>query len=471
MSSNFLGIEIGRRALAANQIALETIGQNTANVNTPGYSRQRVILEASHSSGFILPNGAQGQIGTGVDVAGILRMRDQYLDGQARNALSDQGSYETLRDILTRAQGAFNEPSSIGTGSLLTGFLNSFSDLATDPANAGLRAGVRTQAQALVSGLHGFNANLKQVTSDTEKNITLTIHQINDIAKQIASLNGEIQKSVLTGGSPNELLDKRDSLLESLGNLTDTQVIQTKDSASGKFTGSVQVYVGGQPLVYNDESTPLPTSFDTASGSTALLDSDNNPIPIRGGVLSGLLQARTVVEGYRAQLSQFASATITAVNAQHALGMGLDGSTGKPFFVGTDASDIDVASDIKKSTDAIAAGAAPVPPAPFSKGNGDNASAIARIAQQKVINSGTLNQFYNAQVTQVGSDVKHYTDLSDSQQKIISQTRNQQSAVSGVSLDEELTQLIQYQRSYQAASRFISVMDDALDRVINGLGK
>ena len=143
-------------------------------------------------------------------------MRDLYLDGQTRSALTNQGTYDTLRDILTRAQGAYNEPSGYSAGSKLTDFFNSFSTLATDPANAGLRAGVRTQAQAFISAVHNLDADLKQTANDAETNIGLTVKQINDTAKQIAALNGEIQKSVLTGGSPNDLLDRRDALLESL---------------------------------------------------------------------------------------------------------------------------------------------------------------------------------------------------------------------------------------------------------------
>jgi flagellar hook-associated protein 1 FlgK len=471
MPSNFLGIEIGRRALAANQIALETIGQNTSNVNTPGYTRQKVNLEATDPTPITLPNGLQGQIGTGVDVASITRVRDQYLDEQTRKALSEQGEYGATKDILARAEGVLNEPSASTVGSRLTALFNSFSDLSADPSNAGLRASARTQGQAFATAIKHLNSALKQVSSDVEQSVTLKVKQVNELATQIAKLNSEIQKSVLTGGSPNDLMDKRDSLLENLSSLIAVQVVPSKVAETGKFTGAVQVYMGGQALIYNEDTTPLPTTIDSTSASPALLDKHGKSIPLLGGEIAGLLQAKSLVDSYRADFNRLAEETLKAVNAQHAAGTALNGATGQPFFVGTDANTIDLSPAIVQSTDAIAAATTPTPPATFARGNGDNARLLARVGQSSLMGNSTLNQFYNAQVTRMGADSKRFEDLAGSQEKIVAQVRNQQTAVSGVSLDEELSKLIQYQRSYQAAARFITVMDDTLDRVINGLGR
>lgn len=159
------------------------------------------------------------------------------------------------------------------------------------------------------------------------------------------------------------------------------------------------------------------------------------------------------------------------MNGQHSAGAGLDGSTGRPLFVGTDASNIGLSQAVQNSTDAIAAATAPTPPATVAIGNGDNARALAQLAQQSLIGTNTLNQTYISQVARVGADSKSAKTNTANQDSIVTQIQNQQSSVSGVSLDEELSKLIQYQRSYQAASRFITIIDDTLDRIINGLGK
>ncbi len=471
MSSSFMGIELGRRALAANQIALDTTGQNTSNVNTAGYSRQVVNLETTDSSDITLANGAKGQIGTGVTVSSVTRIRDQFLDQRVRSSLSQQSADSTLSGQLSQVEAAYNEPNGGGVGSLLTSFFNSFSTLSSDPANSGLRTGVRSSAQSLISGVK----NLYQAQQDTLTNIsqgvTDAVKQINSLATQIAGLNQQIQQSVQTGGDPNDLMDKRDQMVQNLSQLANIKVVPSVNGQTGRPTGSLSIYVGGHQLVYNDQSTPIPAPSPNAKPPFALTEANGDPIEIQGGQLGGYIKAATLVQSYSDDLNALASAVIKAVNTQHSAGAPLDGSTGNPFFTGTDASSIGLSQAIQNSTDAIAAAAAPAPPATVAVGNGDNARALAQIAQQSLLGTNTLNQAYVSQVARVGADsASAKTDVKN-QDSIAAQLQSQQSSISGVSLDEELTKLIQYQRSYQVASRFITTIDDTLDRLINGLGK
>ncbi len=266
-------------------------------------------------------------------------------------------------------------------------------------------------------------------------------------------------------------MDKRDLMVQDLSQLANIQVVPTLNGETHRPTGSVSIYVGGHQLVYNQESSPLPTPPKDAKAPFGLVEENGDPIDIHGGQLGGYLKASEQVQAYTDDLNTLTTTLIKAVNGQHAAGAGLDGTTGKPFFVGTDASNISLSQAIQSSTDAIAAATAPTPPATVAVGNGDNARAMAQIAQQALIGKNTLNQAYIGQVARVGADSKAAKTQASNQDSVVTQLQNQQSAVSGVSLDEELSKMIQYQRSYQAASRFITTIDDTLDRIINGLGK
>lgn len=471
MSSSFMGIEIGRRALAANQIALDTTGQNTSNVNTVGYSRQVANLETTDSSDITLSNGMNGQIGTGVTVSSITRIRDQFLDQRLRASLSQQSAASTLSNQLSQVEAAYNEPGGTGVGSLLTGLFNSFSNLSSDPASSGLRTGVRSSAQDLISGIKNLYQAQQDTLTNISKGVTDAVDQINTLATQIAKLNQQIQQNVQSGGNPNDLMDKRDLMVQNLSQLTNIQVIPSVNGDSGRPTGSLSIYVGGHQLVYNDQSIALPIPPKDAKPPFGLVEANGDPIDVRGGQLGGYIQAATLVQSYSDDLNIFTSTLIKAVNGQHSAGAGLDGSTGRPLFVGTDASNIGLSLAVQNSTDAIAAATAPTPPATVATGNGDNARALAQLAQQSLVGTNTLNQTYISQVARVGADSRSAKTNTANQDSIVTQIQNQQSSVSGVSLDEELSKLIQYQRSYQAASRFITIIDDTLDRIINGLGK
>lgn len=471
MSSTFMGIELGRRALAANQIALEVTGQNASNVNTVGYSRQVANFETTDPADVTLARGATGQLGTGVTVSSITRIRDQFLDQRLRSSLSQQSAASTLSGQLSQVEAAYNEPGGAGVGSLLTSLFNSFSALSSDPASSGLRAGVRSSAQNLVGGIKTLNQAQQDALSNISSQLGDAVQQINALATQIAKLNHEIQQNVQSGGDPNDLMDKRDLMVQNLSELANLQVVPSVNGETGRPTGSLSIYIGGRQVVYNDQSEGLPAPPKDAKPPFTLVEKNGDPIEISGGRLGGLIKAASLVKSYSDDLNSFTSALIKAVNGQHAAGAALDGSTGKPFFTGTDASDLALSQAIQNSPDSIAAAAAPAPPAAVAVGNGDNARALAQLAQKSLIGTNTLNQAYIGQVARAGADAKSAQTETKNQDSIVNQLENQRASVSGVSLDEELSRLIQYQRSYQAASRFITTIDDALDRLINSLGR
>ncbi|HLJ55959.1 MAG TPA: flagellar hook-associated protein FlgK [Chthonomonadaceae bacterium] len=471
MGSTFGGLEIGSRALTASQLALDVIGQNTANVGTAGYSRQVVNLEETD------PYGGPGvdtlkpaQLGTGVSVASVTRVRDNYLDKQTFSATSDQSAANSLQQTIGRVESAYGEPSTTGISSQLTAFFNSFSDLSATPDSAAIRSTVLNQGQALVSAFHTVSGALAQIAPDIQSQVKADIGKINDLAGQIAGLNKQIGASLAEGEQPNDLEDKRTGLIGQLSGLVGVQVLDGKNSQTNQPSGQVEINVGGYLLVQDGVASALPATVATQGGQPAVQTASGLTIPLQGGEVSGLLQASRLLSGYQSDLDTLANTVVTTVNGVHSAGAGLDGVTGRAFFSGTGAAGIAISSDVASNPNAIAAASAPPAGGIVAPGNGDVARALAALGTQLAIGQSTLNQYYAAKVAGVGADAQRFQTEADTQGKIVAQLQNQQSSVSGVNLDEELTKLLQFQRTYQAAARIINAQDSVLDLIINGIG-
>ena len=476
MPSTFFGLEIGTRALQSNQTALNVVSNNTANIDTPGYSRQVVNLDETDP--YTLPDSSPskpGQLGTGVTVASVTRVRDQFVDQRVWGANSQQGAIGTLKDTLATVEGAYNEPSDSSIGQGLTDLFNSFSDLSANPQSGPVRTTVLNRAESLVTAFHTVSAALNQITPQLTSKIGVTIDSVNQIAGQIAALNKEIGQSVAVGDTPNDLQDKRGQLIDQLSQYVDVQVIAQKNGDTNQPNGQLNINVGGFSLVQGDSANTLPKTIATDSNTPGLLTSDGTTLPLRGGQVYGLIQAGILVKGYQSDLDTLAYNVVNATNQRHLYGYGLDGSTNNAFFGALTAADgaassISVDTGIQADPDKIAAATAPTPPATFAPGNGDNARSLASLASTQVIGSLSLDSYYNAKVAGVGADSRTFQQQSSNQDAIVSQLKNQQSSVSGVNLDEELTKMLQYQRAYQAAARVINMADSFLDKIINGLG-
>lgn len=471
MPSTFFGLEIGRRALSASQLAIQVSGNNTANVNTPGYSRQ--VVRFAQTDPYTYPTLAYprpGQMGTGVTIASINQVRDEFIDRRIYGANSAQYALNNLRDIVSRVEEAYNEPGTSGIGQLMTNFFNSFADLSANPESGALRSTVRNRAQTLVSAIQSVNTTLTALTPDIQAKVDVQVKEVNDLAKQISLMNTQIRVGVALGDNPNDLLDIRNSLVDKLSQLVDVQITNTVNPNTGRGTGEIQINVGGFLLVQGDAAQDLPTTITATHNTLGLTTANGDAIPLHGGTIYGLVKATTLVDGYKDDLNTLVSGLITAVNTQHRVGYGLDGATARDFFTGTNAADIAVSGTIQNNLDAIAAASPPTPPTPFAPGNGENARSLAALSNAQSIGTFTLNGYYNDRIATIGTDLRSYKIDAENQGKVLNQLQNLQASVSGVSLDEEMTNMMQYQRTYQAAARVLNIMDDTLNRLINGLG-
>ncbi|MFY9217125.1 MAG: flagellar hook-associated protein FlgK, partial [Tepidanaerobacteraceae bacterium] len=237
--SSFFGIEIAKKALFANQRAQQTVSHNISNANTPGYSRQRVMLESTYTSyGF----GAAYQLGTGVKLSDISRIRDDFTDRQYRNENSSLGQWDIQSDILKQVEAVFNEPSDIGISSVLNEFWKSLETLSKDPSSQEARETVKERGITLTNTINHAFIQLNDIINDINYRISVKVNEINSIANQIAQLNLQIQQTQIGGASAADLMDKRDLLLDELSNLVQ---FESYEDENGQFT----INVGGALLV------------------------------------------------------------------------------------------------------------------------------------------------------------------------------------------------------------------------------
>ena len=464
--SNVFGIlNTGRTALLTQQKAIDITGHNIANVNTDGYSRQRVNMETNE------PYSSQpGQTGTGVRAAEIQRIYDRFLGAQINNENQNLGNWETQKGVLERVEIIFDESSGYGLNQAMSEFWNAWQDLANNPSDYAGRAALLAKSETMTTTFNNIYSNLEQIQTDIDTSIMGTVKEINSIAERIAGLNQKIALTEVGGQNANDYRDSRDLLLKELSLKIN---IDSFENSDGKVTVLV---AGGRPLVENISSWNLSTQPDVDSDfqDIAWTDSDGNLVDITdsisGGKLKGWLEARDVtIPDYLSKLNDLAEGIITEVNDFHKDGLGLndDVVAERNFFTGTKALDIAVNQDIVDDVNNIAA-AGSLDGLP---GGNSNAIKIANLQNELTMNgnpaTATFDDYYNSLVSDVGSGVQKATVNFDHQSLMTTHLDNYRESVSGVSLDEEMVNLIKFQHGYNAAARLISVADELLDRVIS----
>ncbi|MEW6661699.1 MAG: flagellar hook-associated protein FlgK [Bacillota bacterium] len=487
MPTIFAGISTALRALMAQQSGMQTTAHNIANANTPGFTRQQALMAASTPfpmPGFNRPGGP-GQIGTGVDITLIRRIRDLFLDGQVRVETGSAGHWEITRDTLERVEVVFMEPSESGLNSLMGRFWNSWQELSKNAESTPVRTTVRETGIALSNAIrHTFN-QLYSLKNDLDLTLENKVREINTLARQIADLNVQIANIQQSGHQPNDLKDQRDVLLDHLAMLVPFALEDYTD-AQGNYIGAVKVKVAGQDLVVWGQGMPrseqvrelqvveqggrLLPRWSEVDGTAPLLE-------VSSGQLAGVLFSRdSLVQNYMDKLDVLARGLIDRINQVHSQGFDLDGNSGGAFFTGTGAADMAVDPLLAKDVRLIAASSGGGP------GDSNNALQILLLRSTRmVVEDGvftpapggaggtTFDNFYKDFIAELGVATHEARRMAENQQALVDQLQNRRDSISGVSLDEETAKLIQYQRAYQAAARVITTIDEMLDTLVNGL--
>lgn len=464
MGSTFFGLNVALSGVMAQQRALDTVSHNVTNASTEGYTRQRVEFATNDPIYVPAWNRAvtPGQIGTGVQIGDHVRLRDQFIDSSLRSSMSTHSEFDARSSSLASIDTVINEPGEFGIQSLLSEFWASWQGLSAQPESSGAREAVRGATRSLAEGITNLRSEMTTAIADADLRIGLQVGEVNTIAAQINALNTEIAKVVSVGDQPNDLRDQRDLLVDNLSKLTDISVTESAD-------GKISVGIGGQLLVDSSTDTVSALAIDAAGAATV----GGVGTTIDDGSLRGLVDVRNTVVGgtggFRDRLDTFAAALIGTVNTAHAAGFGLDGSTGNALFAGTDASDIAVSAAVIGSLDAISAASA----AGDLPGGSDNAVAIAQLqftTQTIGAQTTTIDGYYQGLVSSVGLEADQSARLAAVQQGVMEAARERRESVSGVNIDEEIADMIRFQKSFNAAARMMTTVDEMLDLIVNRLG-
>lgn len=462
--STFTGIETALRGLLAQQQALNLTGHNISNASTAGYTRQTTSLTTS----LPLQVGPGLLLGTGVNVAAYQRIRDSFLDVQLRAQTMLQGAATATQDGLGQVEGVINEPSDNGLNTLLGKYWSAWQNVANAPEDMATRQALVEAARTLASGFNSTTSQLSTIASQTGQQAQLTLAEINAAGADLVSLNKAIFNATAAGNSPNDLLDQRDLVLDKLGSLGNVSTTDLGD-------GTVKVGFDGVTLVDGQTGQTLTESGGTLANG--LTPPETATVGATTGKLGALIALRdTTIPGYQTKLDLIASTLIKQTNALQAGGVdvngvtqtggfALDGTAGSAFFSGTDAATIAVA------TTAVGVAAASVTGKP---GDNSNALRIAALANDKTLSplaGATINGAYSQLVTTIGSDSSDANRSVSNSAVLVDALKSRRESVSGVSLDEEMTNLIRFQQGYQAAARALNTMDDALSLLITRTGR
>lgn len=496
MRSTFAGFNTVVRGIFAQQASLDTVGHNIANANTDGYSRQNVNLSTTRPE--VVYGGAAGkmQLGTGVTAQSVTRARDSFIDSQMWKESGALGYGQMTYDTLSRIEGIFKDTAETGMQAVLNKFWSAWQTLSTTASDEGTRTALRQRGVEMVDTIQHSSQQLKDVVGDLNSVIEIKVNKTNQINSEILSLNKQIM-AVEAGGkdNANDLRDRRDLLVDQLSGLMKVQVSEDQN-------GSYTIQSNGVPLVsatsYTelavraDQTSPLVTTYGTPAYEVIIKETGEN-VKLGKGEIQGMIDSRdddtSGIKGYLDQLNTMSKFLLTDFNSVHRAGYGLDASapdnTNNNFFgadtgvIGTPANGnwidgLKVSSALFATSPAnglnkIAAKGK----ATDGDGSGDWAvkmSEALKTTKFNTLNNSTLDGYYNSLVGAMGVQTQSAKSLTENQKVLVNQVNNWRLSISGVNMDEEMTNMIRFQKGYNAASRVMTTIDEMLDKLINGTG-
>jgi flagellar hook-associated protein 1 FlgK len=435
------------QALNAATGAIQITNNNIANADTAGYTREIAIFKEADDTQY-----GGYSLGNGVDFEGYQSVRNELLQGQVLSETSAQSGANASLTTLQTLETTFDSSSSTSNiGNEISALFSSLSEMSTDPTSSTLRNSVMNSAQSLVTAFHSAASTLSSEQSGLDSEVSDEVSQINSLSQQIAALNPKIVAKESSSGSSDAgtLQDQQDELILKLSALTNVNVIQTTDGVT-ITTGS------GTALVVGKESYTLKTGTNS-SGLTSVEDQYGSDITdsLTTGELGGILTTRDqTIPGLQSQLDTLAYDMGTAFNTVQAAGYDQDGNTGTDFFTLPSSSD-GAASAIEV---ALSDGTGIAASTDGSSGGSDNLTSLLNIQNTKLSSGSTASDTYSSLVYQVGSITSDAQSEASASSATLTQLNDQIDSVSGVSIDEEATNLIQYQQAYAAAAHVVSTI-------------
>lgn len=423
MSGLLSTLNTAKSGMNVSQVAIQTTSHNISNINTPGYSRQRVNQSAS--SPYSMPgknsNFGAGQIGTGAQIDNVTRIRNSFYDYQYRSESHQYGSTSVKYEYFKNIEGIFNEPSDTAISSSLNSFFNSWSELSKDPQSSGVKSVVIENGKYLSNSINSAFKRLESLEEGLDKQSEYIMDEVNSILSQLDKLEKNIKIIQGSGKSPNDFLDQRDQLLDNLSfklNINDKDVKAT-----------------------------LKKAYD-ANGKVTLDDLTKSGVKI-SGELEGTLSMKQEINKYKDGLKQLSNTITSNVNK----------AAGQEIFKAKDGELISINPEMLQEPEKINVTA-------------DIALKVYELKSEKLNINGkdmTINTFYNSMIQDLGQSSAAVIRDESNQSKLLENIDSSRSSVSGVSLDEEMISLVQLQHTYSANAKVMSTIDSLLDVVVNGL--
>jgi len=455
-----VALQVALQSLLAHQTALAVASQNVANAQNPDYSRQVARLKAA----LPIPDPSLrdgmnwGQLGTGVTIAEISRQTDTLLLTALRLTDSRIAHHRTLLEGLGRLEALLSEPSDRGMNTLLTEFFEAWRNLSVSPENMGNRAIVIERAKLVLQRFQGLRGQLKHEKLLVHLRFETETEQLNRQLEYVARLNEQIVAAKTAGLQPNDLMDERDAALRQIAERLSIQVFEQPN-------GAVLVTAGGHELVSAARHRTVKVVFDADGTPNAVLEDTGDTLPLGEGMLAALREfSQQIVQTLQDRLQSLLNALAEAINAFHLRGYGLDGTTGEPFLVRVNGewqvNPLLLADPRKLAVSATG-----------SAGNGDIAAAIGSLAETPLSALGgrTILGAYRELVGFVAARTNGVQNAYDAFSEVHRFLQNRRDMVSGVSLDEEMVDLMRFQQAYIAAARVIQAVDNLVSQLLNRL--
>lgn len=474
------GFNSAVRGLLASQRALYTTNHNIDNVNTKGYSRQQIEQQATNP--FKMPG--IGFLGTGTEVTNIQRVRDSFVDFKYWNEMAPKGEWEVKKNALTELEKLMGEPSNNSFRKYMDDFYSSLDEMSKNSSDIAFREPVRENAMAFAKHIQETAKRLQDIKKETQYEIETKVKHVNSLSERIAALNKQIYSQEIGGKQANDLRDRRELMVDELSKIVNVRVNESPD-------GKYNVSVGGISIVdhlYTNKIS-IKITGNTGNESYKFHWENGGEVSLKSGELKGLLD---MIQGdgtgntyrgipyYMEQLNEFAKGFAEKFNEQHEKGQTLkdgsvDSKTGIKFFdydpnnpAATLTLDKAIIDDIRN----IAAGT--------EKGDGnaeDNTNLLALVKQREDktffsgnVSQGTPDDFIKSMLSSMGVDSLQAKRIDATQGLMQKNIETKRSSISGVSLEEEMADMVRFQHVYVAASKMVSTMDMLLDITVNRLG-
>jgi len=452
MNFNF---DISLSGLFASQRGLQVAQNNIANADSPGYAREQLNLKANASG---LPGNKGNEVGSGVFIEEITRIKDDLLIQQARTEKGRLGDSQEMQQTLSNLEIMFGEGSEGSLSKLLTDFYNSWEEASKFPEQNSYRVALLGASEQLANKFNVLSDKMEDLKTEVSDNLEMNISKVNDLVKKIAEVNNKITLSGTK--NPNALLDERDNYLDQLAQYGDIKV-----ETNHKQPLLVDVSIGGSRIVSGTSAKELKGMLD-APNQEWVLAIDNEEVKLTSGKIHANVNLfNKTINGYEDQLDQLVGSIITEVNAEHVNGFGLDNSTGNLFFVGSGAGNIGVSNAIKADTNKIALSGQQDALLNVDVGNSDVAKKIVNIQKKNLASLGNLTQmnFYQNVSVQMANDLSVVKNNAMVQETALTSLEQERQSVQGVNIDEEMTNLMKYQRSYSANAKAVQSVNQLFD--------